>query len=406
MKKFFLYSLMIMTFFGVVNVYAAEGHKAGIRISCDDIKFYQVDEDTQTPIDGPVPGAVKVDVTLSNYGDTDEQVLLVVASVNKKTGIFEYAESNSALISAGSSAENISASVIYPNTSDYEYKYFLWDSLKRMIPLGNKAPLAPTEISVEATTTKIVLSWQGAEDDVEISKYNVYRNDELVASTADALYTDSNLITGEDFSYKVTAVDELGAESSLPLTKEANTLSVASLDLTDNYDGSSSGKWTGTLMSITGKESANIDTAFPPTADKAISWGTKEDISGAVEDCLCMTVSAKLYVNLEADLTQASDKPVSIILKYLDSDAKNLIIDYKDINDNTKQVKIAKTDTGLWKTAEFVIEDMKLDNSYNASKPSCFRINNNVATATPLYLAEIKVALGYDGEISESSHSI
>ena len=129
-----------------------------------------------------------------------------------------------------------------------------------------------------------------------------------------------------------------------------------------------------------------------------ISWGTKADKNGVSENCLSMTVKAKLYVNLDSALTNASDKAVSIILKYLDSDAKDLIIEYKDTNGDSKQVKIAKTNTGLWKSAEFVISDISLDNTYNTGKPSCFRINNNVATATPLYLAEIKVALGYDGE--------
>ena len=62
----------------------------------------------------------------------------------------------------------------------------------------------------------------------------------------------------------------------------------------------------------------------------------------------------------------------------------------------TKPVSQAKTGTNQWKTAVFTIEDIALDNTY--LKNSCFRINNDVATATPLYIAEIRAALGYSGE--------
>ena len=402
MKRIFLYTALIVMLLGGAEVYAAEGQKESIRISCNDVKFYKVvgEDETasETEIESPVPGNIKTVVVLDNYGDTDVSVLLTVAAVNKETGIFEYAQAENVTVPKGAENETVSATVNFPNDTDYEYKYFLWDSLKKRVPLGNKAPIAPTEAEVDTTTTKISLTWSGAEDDILISGYKIYRDDAEIATLADSKYTDTDLITGKEYSYKVTAVDELGAESEIPFTKKANTLSVASLNLTDDYDGNGASTWTGSLMSISGKESAEIVTDFPAAADKQISWGTKADKNGVSENCLSMTVKAKLYVNLDSALTNASDKAVSIILKYLDSDAKDLIIEYKDTNGDSKQAKIAKTNTGLWKSAEFVISDISLDNTYNTGKPSCFRINNNVATATPLYLAEIKVALGYDGE--------
>lgn len=402
MKRIFLYTALIVMLFSGAVAYAAVGQKESIRISCKDVKFYKVvgegESATETEIESPVPGNIKTEVYLDNYGDTDINVLLTVAAVNKGTGIFEYAQAESLTVPKHTEDKPVSAIVNFPNDTDYEYRYFLWDGLKKRVPLGNKAPIAPTEAEADTTTTKVSLTWSGAEDDVLISGYKIYRDDTEIARLSDNEYTDTGLVTGKEYSYKVTAVDEIGAESEIPFIKKAKTLSVASLNLTDDYDGSGESTWTGNLMSISGKESAAIVADFPAAGDNQISWGTKADKNGVSENCLSMTVKAKLYVNLDSALTNASDKPVSIILKYLDSDAKDLIIEYKDTNGDSKQVKIAKTNTGLWKSAEFVISDMSLDNTYNTGKPSCFRINNNVATATPLYLAEIKVALGYDGE--------
>lgn len=65
----------------------------------------------------------------------------------------------------------------------------------------------PNNLTVYNASGDIQLHWQG-----NASSYKVYRSDELIGTTNTTLFTDSNLVAGNTYCYKVTAINN-GCES-------------------------------------------------------------------------------------------------------------------------------------------------------------------------------------------------
>ncbi|MFH1032654.1 MAG: hypothetical protein V1767_08860 [Chloroflexota bacterium] len=98
----------------------------------------------------------------------------------------------------------------------------------------NVAPVAPTSVNATAGNETISLSWN-ANTEPDLSGYNVYRsltsggsysqiNGSLVTSSN---YTNTGLYGGGTYYYKVTAVDNVSAESGFSNIANANAANVA-----------------------------------------------------------------------------------------------------------------------------------------------------------------------------------
>ena len=75
------------------------------------------------------------------------------------------------------------------------------------------APSAPAALHAsQPTSTKVVLGWSAATDDVGVSAYDIYRNDTYLATTAANLtgYTDATVVAGAGYTYRVFARDLAG----------------------------------------------------------------------------------------------------------------------------------------------------------------------------------------------------
>jgi chitodextrinase len=87
------------------------------------------------------------------------------------------------------------------------------------------APTTPGNlISQTLSTTAIKLSWTASTDNIGIAKYNVYRNNSLIATTSSLNYTNSGLTASTTYRYKLSAVDTSGLESTKTATVTATTL--------------------------------------------------------------------------------------------------------------------------------------------------------------------------------------
>jgi fibronectin type 3 domain-containing protein len=101
-----------------------------------------------------------------------------------------------------------------------------------------EAPTAPTGLQAVLTdVTTAELTWEAADDNVEVVAYNIYRSAdgaaaELIATVTDGLaYQDGDLSTDTAYTYTVTAVDLAGNESdaSAPVTVKTEPMVIADL---------------------------------------------------------------------------------------------------------------------------------------------------------------------------------
>ncbi len=84
-----------------------------------------------------------------------------------------------------------------------------------------EVPTAPSGLHAMGTTTNSVdLMWSPSSHTQGIKEYQIFRNEKLVATTADTRYTDSNLTSDTAYNYYVTAVSSTGeiSEASNVLT--------------------------------------------------------------------------------------------------------------------------------------------------------------------------------------------
>jgi chitodextrinase len=86
-----------------------------------------------------------------------------------------------------------------------------------ILPAPDTAPPStPTSLTAGSTQpTQTYLSWNASTDNVGVAGYHVFRNGVMVATTAQAFYTDSGLADGTTYSYFVEAFD-LGGNVSTP----------------------------------------------------------------------------------------------------------------------------------------------------------------------------------------------
>lgn len=92
------------------------------------------------------------------------------------------------------------------------------DVLTVITKCDTKAPDKPTCTKIVTRTgSSVTVGWNKAKDDVGVSKYRIYRDGEQIAEVSGDQYTyrDINRIAGEEHTYRVSALDEAGNESSL-----------------------------------------------------------------------------------------------------------------------------------------------------------------------------------------------
>ncbi|MGN6325271.1 pectinesterase family protein [Pseudolysinimonas sp.] len=82
-------------------------------------------------------------------------------------------------------------------------------------PADTTPPAAPTGLSGVAADGKAILSWT-ANAESDLAGYNVYRDGTKITSAplAAASFTDTGLVNGTSYAYRVTAVDTAGNESA------------------------------------------------------------------------------------------------------------------------------------------------------------------------------------------------
>jgi chitodextrinase len=159
------------------------------------------------------------------------------------------------------------------------------------------APSGPTTLVAGTPSASAVpLSWDKASDNVGVTGYRIYRSGTLVTTVTGLSYTDTGLLAGTTYQYKVTAVDAAGNESAPGAVTSATTSSGAS----------------GTVYTLSPTDDATID---PVTTDALTASRLKADANTPVNDLLmkfvvpasCSTVtSATLTLTVGSGSTDPS----------------------------------------------------------------------------------------------------
>ena len=77
-------------------------------------------------------------------------------------------------------------------------------------------PSIPTNLhSTLVSADSISIAWNGSEDNIGVSAYLVYRNGLLFESISGLTYVDHEVEEGEDYVYRISALDDAGNESEL-----------------------------------------------------------------------------------------------------------------------------------------------------------------------------------------------
>jgi beta-lactamase superfamily II metal-dependent hydrolase len=137
------------------------------------------------------------------------------------------------------------------------------------------APTAPGSLVASAvSTTEIDLSWTASTDNVGVKDYRVYRGTDgvtfsLAGTSTTTGFADLGLTAGTTYSYRVTAVDAAGNESS-PSSASATTPATGSITVTSPNGGES---WSGGgTYNITWSSSGISNVKLEYTPDNGTTW--------------------------------------------------------------------------------------------------------------------------------------
>lgn len=84
---------------------------------------------------------------------------------------------------------------------------------KEQVPDTEK-PTKPENLKATATSSSVSLSWSASTDNVRVSHYNIYQNNQLVGTSTSTNYTATNLSPNTTYSFTVEAVDTSGNRST------------------------------------------------------------------------------------------------------------------------------------------------------------------------------------------------
>ena len=79
------------------------------------------------------------------------------------------------------------------------------------VPVNNELPAPPTSLSASSTSSGIELAWFSSSSP-DADSYTVYRNGSVLGTASLPTYTDSSVVSGNEYVYKVSTVDNASNE--------------------------------------------------------------------------------------------------------------------------------------------------------------------------------------------------
>lgn len=93
------------------------------------------------------------------------------------------------------------------------------------------APTAPSNVTAsKVEATSVDLQWNAASDDVGVTRYEIFRNDERVGTSTNTSFSDTGLTPDTAYTYEVKAYDAAGNESAMSEAFQVTTAAAPDID--------------------------------------------------------------------------------------------------------------------------------------------------------------------------------
>ena len=194
---------------------------------------------TSPPSSGGDTQAPTTPSSLTASAVSSSQINLSWPSSTDNVGVTGYKIYRSGTYLATSTGTSYSNTGLTASTS-YSYKVSAIDAAGNessqsstatattLAPPDTTAPSIPSGLSASATSSsEIGLSWTASTDNVGVTGYKIYRSGTYLATSTGTSYTDKGLTASTSYSYKVSAIDAAGNESSQSSTATATTKAAA-----------------------------------------------------------------------------------------------------------------------------------------------------------------------------------
>lgn len=382
-KSFLLAVVFALLCHTAVSVCAVEGAPVVSSVSLGEAEFYRItgepDAETAERVTLPAEGNIETRIEAYHYGDASEtaSATLIVATYDASGRLVGARAAQTAQLPGGTRQTLRERIAVQTGQT---LRWFVWDDLASMRPLGNRAPSAPTGLVAEGTSNSTLrLSWEAASDDVGVAAYHIYRGDQRVGQTDDLSFDDVGLDYGTQYQYAVTAVDGAGLVSAKAAVS-GRTLDVLSIRL--QADKAEAG-----IGLVGGPEVADTDEKYYVFLDAS------DETNPTGENCALLIVGDKIPVTLkDAQLaeTLAKAETVSLVVTYFDNDYGNKplkvqLVDGQGTAHNDDFAIVGKgTDT--WKKAVFTMPGLATANTLSAGM---LRLNNQNGANN--YVAKIEL---------------
>lgn len=355
-------------------------------------------------------------VNVRQYGSFGTGATLAVASYNKTTGRIHEINFDSVTFTASLKEATLSATAEIPD-SNYEYKYWVWDSLDNMISLGNKAPEAPTNfVASSVTTSTVTLTWTAAVDDIGIERYFVYRDGTLVGAPTSTSFTDVGLDDNTRYTYSIKAMDGANAESAMA-TATAKTVAILSIDMSEiaqvNIENTSAPcKTTGAngldITSCYTNEATNYVTtvaefnaSVQAGTQSTSTVGTFQLGNEAPRQCYASYKMKHdgMYISIpktsylaDGKKAEGTSKDATFIITYFDNAGGDIEVRFRDSSHNSNnphKILIQRTGSNRWVTGTFDAIDAMFDTE------NTWHITLRTDDESPVYISRFAAARDY-----------
>lgn len=236
-------------------------------------------------------------------------------------------------VQIGTSAETTYTDTVKAGSYSYYVNAFDTDDYtsenSEPITVDSMPPEVPSLRVDSVSETSAVLSWD-CSDNVGVTSYEVYRNNELVKTTSENSYEDSSLEDGTEYVYYVIAYDNAGNKTSSD-TVIVNTKA----DMTKPVIVSlspASGNYSGALtLKVTARDNRSVKTIVIQTSADKKNWENVAEIetnggaSTSVEYALTPVNDGVVYVRAYAVNSRGITGEVSSAVQYnFDSSAPDV----------------------------------------------------------------------------------
>lgn len=290
-----------------------------------------------------VDGKLNIKLTINSPGTTQPITFMAIAS-DKATGAITDRKFDTKSASSRFGSVNFEIIGLAAGSND-DVNYYIWD--ENRVSLIN---LAPTDISNLIITPKvgvINIGWDESFDDNGAVIYNVYRDDVLIAETAENKYNDTAVENHAKHEYKVVAYDTNGNGSN-PASDSAALAAVTDYWQADDEDGEyTTVKWTH----ATSKDTSSMYSENATLGDVKCVMAP---VKGVKPYYICFDLMAS------HDIKQDVECAAVVRVTYYDGNGK---LNLRYMANNANKYKVLSenmTNSGTWKTKTYELSDVKL----------------------------------------------